>query len=60
LVLGSPLPFPGFGIFKLLGKTFGYAKYPFACLDCGFVGKCLSESDRRKLEDENRGTYRDV
>ena len=49
-MLGNPRA--GDGSFVPLGKLMlvGYQMCSFACLDCGFIGSCLSEEFRCKLE----------
>lgn len=41
-------------LFRPMGKrTFlGFQTYDVACLDCGYVGTCLSEDERSGLEKE--------
>lgn len=38
--------------FRPVGKSMfvGFQTYPVACLDCGYVGTCLSEDERAGLE----------
>ena len=34
----------------------GFQTYDVACLDCGYVGTCLSEDERSELEKNLRKT----
>ncbi|HVV71565.1 MAG TPA: hypothetical protein VHI52_08715 [Verrucomicrobiae bacterium] len=42
--------------FRPMGKSafVGFLTYPVACLDCGFIGTCLSEDERAGLEKKLR------
>ena len=44
----------GDGLFRPVGKSMflGFQTFPVACLDCGYVGTCLSEDERSGLEKE--------
>jgi hypothetical protein len=62
MVLGQPespgagLSGAGDGQFRPMGKPMfvGFQTYPMACLDCGYVGACLSEDERAGLEKKLR------
>ncbi len=45
-------------LFRPMGKAMllGFQTYRVACLDCGYVGTCLSEDERSGLEDKLRKT----
>jgi hypothetical protein len=53
MVLGQPALD---GQFRPMGKAMliGFQTYPVACLDCGYVGTCLSEDERAGLEKKLR------
>jgi hypothetical protein len=60
MVLGPPaasnLLDSGDGLFRPMGKPMflGFQTYRVACLDCGYVGTCLSEDERSELEKKLR------
>ncbi len=39
-------------LFRPMGRPmfFGFQTYDVVCLDCGYVGTCLSEDERAQLE----------
>ena len=43
---------PQDGLFRPMGQPMflGFQTYCVACLDCGYVGTCLSEDERAGLE----------
>jgi hypothetical protein len=51
MVLGQP-EFKNAEQFRPMGRPMfvGLQTYPVACLDCGYVGTCLSEDERSELE----------
>jgi hypothetical protein len=60
MVLGSPevagLLDARDKLFRPMGKPMflGFQTYRVACLDCGYVGTCLSEDERSELEKKLR------
>ena len=60
MVLGQPkatgILEPGDSFFRPMGKPMfiGFQMYEVACLDCGYVGTCLSEDERAGLEEKLR------
>jgi hypothetical protein len=42
----------GDNLFRPMGKPMflGFQTYDVVCLDCGYVGTCLSEDERSELE----------
>jgi hypothetical protein len=55
MVLGQQAERAGF-LFRPMGKpmVLGFQTYRVACLDCGYVGTCLSEDERSELETKLR------
>jgi len=65
MVLGQPQAWSeilhaGYGLFRLQGKPAltGFQIYPVACLDCGYVGTCLSEDELPALAKKVSGPPR--
>ena len=59
MVLGPPEVagfLEGDKLFRPMGKPMflGFQTYRVACLDCGYVGTCLSEDERAGLEKKLR------
>jgi hypothetical protein len=60
MVLGQPKTSGAFDasdrLFRPMGKgsLLGYQTSEVACLDCGYVGTCLSEDERAGLEEKFR------
>jgi hypothetical protein len=60
MVLGQPILSGAFEAgdhhFRPMGKGsfLGFQTYDVACLDCGYVGTCLSEDQRAELEEKLR------
>jgi len=56
MVLGQPKAAGAFdardSLFRPMGKPMflGFQTFDVACLDCGYVGTCLSEDERAGLE----------
>ena len=52
MVLGQPQTLEAESQFRPMGKPMfvGFQTYPVVCLDCGYVGTCLSEDERSELE----------
>lgn len=43
-------------LFRPMGKPMflGFQTFDVACLDCGYVGTCLSEDERSEMEEKLR------
>jgi hypothetical protein len=60
MVLGQPkaagILEGGDRLFRPMGKPMfaGFQVSDVVCLDCGFVGRCLSEDERSELEEKLR------
>ena len=60
MVLGQPkatgILEPRDSLFRPMGKPMflGFQVFDVACLDCGYVGTCLSEDERAGLEKKLR------
>ncbi len=49
----------GDSLFRPMGQPMflSFQMYRVACLDCGYVGTCLSEDERSGLEQKVRNAY---
>jgi hypothetical protein len=60
MVLGQPkatgILEPRDGLFRPMSKPMflGFQTFDVVCLDCGYVGACLSEDERSELEKKLR------